>query len=325
MSACPYITQATMTKPLSHENRGISARFLDRPYLLLVLTSLFWGGNVVAGKLAVGHVDPFTLTVLRWSGALLMVLPFAGRSLRADFATLRAKWWLYLFYGGVGYVTFNILVYMASHHASGINIALEQVTINMMVMVINFALFRTPVRALQLAGALLTALGVLVTATHGEVARLLSLDIGLGDGLVVLACIAYAAYSVSLRYKPATHWLSFLVATFLGAILAAFVYLLALGGGLPALWAALPRVDMTGWLVALYTMLFPSVISQMFYVRGVELIGANRASLFINLIPIFAAALAIVVLGERLQPYHLVAAGLVIVGIVLAEWSARQQ
>ncbi|WDR01153.1 DMT family transporter [Devosia algicola] len=313
-----------MTKPPSSQNRGISAQLLDRPYVLLILTTLFWGGNVVAGKLAVGHIDPYTLTLLRWIGALLIVLPFAIRPLRRDLPTLLAKWWLFLFYGGVGYVTFNIFIYIAAHYAPGINIGLEQVTINMFVMLANFALFGLRVRALQLLGVALTATGVLITATHGEVARLLALDIGFGDLLVLVACAAYAAYSVSLRFRPVTSWLSYLVATFLGAIIASIFYQLALGGGIGAFVTALPTVTPQGWLVAVYTMLLPSVVSQMFYVRGVELIGANRASLFINLIPIFAATLAILVLGETLQPYHMVAAVLVIAGIFLAEFSARR-
>lgn len=312
-----------MTKPPSTENRGMFAQLLHQPYLLLILTTLFWGGNVVAGKLAVGIIDPYTLTMLRWIGALLIVLPFSIRPLKRDMPVLLSKWWLFLFFGGVGYVTFNILIYIAAHYTPGINIGLEQVTINMFVMLGNFALFRTRVRPLQLVGVALTALGVLLTATQGNLGRLLSLDIGVGDMLVLLACAAYAAYSVSLRYRPTTSWLSFLVATFLGAIAAALVYQIALGGGLGAFFQTLPTIPPFGWAVAAYTMLLPSVVSQMFYVRGVELIGANRASLFINLIPIFAASLSVLVLGETLERYHMVAAALVICGIVLAEWSAR--
>jgi drug/metabolite transporter (DMT)-like permease len=62
----------------------------------------------------------------------------------------------------------------------------------------------------------------------------------------------------------------------------------------------------------------------MFYVRGVELIGPNRASLFINLIPLFGALGAVLILGEKLETFHFIAGGLVMSGIVLAEWSARR-
>ena len=88
------------------------------------------------------------------------------------------------------------------------------------------------------------------------------------------------------------------------------------------LWV--PQTTPLGWLIVAYTVVFPSLISQMFYVRGVELIGANRASLFINLIPLFGALGSVLILGEDLQPFHMLAGLLIIIGIGLAEWSARR-
>jgi drug/metabolite transporter (DMT)-like permease len=96
------------------------------------------------------------------------------------------------------------------------------------------------------------------------------------------------------------------------------------GGGLALLVSAIPSVTPLGWAIALYTMIFPSILSQMFYVRGVELIGPNRASLFINLIPLFGAVGSVLILGEKLEAFHLIAAALVVAGIIIAEWSARR-
>src|SRR5688500_17216527 len=95
---------------------------MSRPYVLLILCNLFWGGNVVAGKAAVGNIDPYALMVVRWAGAALLVLPFALEPLRRDWPTIRAKWWLYLFYGGVGYATFNALCYVAAYYTTGFKI-----------------------------------------------------------------------------------------------------------------------------------------------------------------------------------------------------------
>jgi drug/metabolite transporter (DMT)-like permease len=138
---------------------------------------------------------------------------------------------------------------------------------------------------------------------------------------MMIAGFAYACYSIGLRWRPRTGWMSFLVATFAGAILGAIGYLVTLGGGLAEFAAAVPRIDAIGWQIVLYTALLPSVLSQRMYVRGVELIGANRASLFINLVPLFGTVGSVLVLGEALEPFHLVAAALIAVGIVLAEWS----
>ena len=302
----------------------VGSGLIDRLYLLLSLTSLFWAGNTVLGRFIAGHIPPITLAFIRWTGAFLILLPFAALPLLRDWPTIRARWWLYLFYGVVGYATFNVLVYIAAHYTSGVNNAIDQVTINILVMLFNFILFRTGVRALQLVGVAVTIVGVALTATHGDLSRILQLDVNFGDLLVLLASLAYAIYSIALRWRPRTNWLSFLFASFTGAVLASLVFQLTLGGGLGHLAETVPQVTPLGWLIVLYTVLFPSLISQMFYVRGVELIGANRASLFINLIPLFGAAGSVLLLGEQLQPFHLIAGVLIVIGIGLAEWSARR-
>jgi drug/metabolite transporter (DMT)-like permease len=302
----------------------LTDRLMSRPYILLVLTTLFWGGKSEAGKAAVGNIDTYELIVLRWAGALLVLIPFALGPVRRDWPTIRARWWLYLFYGAVGYALFNVLVYVAAYFTSGINNAIDQTSINIFVMLLSFALFRTKVRPLQLAGVALTMIGVALTATHGNLARILQLDINFGDGLVLVASLAYAMYSIGLRWRPKTDWLSFLFASFLGAVAASIVFQLALGGGVPHFMNELPKVTPLGWAIVAYTVIFPSLVSQMLYVRGVELIGANRASLFINLIPLFGAVGSVLLLGEQLQLFHFIAGLLIAAGIVLAEWSARR-
>lgn len=293
-------------------------------YIILTLTTLFWGGNVVAGKLAVGHIEPHALMILRWSGALLAVLPFAATPVRRDWPLIVKDWPLLFYFGAIGFATFNAMVYMASHLTSGVNIAIEQVAVNIFVMLINFVAFKVRVRALQTFGVLLTILGVAITATHGDLGRILSLEVNLGDLLVIGACFAYATYSIALRWKPPAHWMSIFVVSTIAAIIASFFYQGVLGGGVTAFFEQLPTISAQGWLIVAYTILFPSVISQILYVRGVELIGSNRASLFVNLIPIFGTVGSVLVLGERLETFHLFAAGLVVIGIVLAEWSVRR-
>jgi drug/metabolite transporter (DMT)-like permease len=311
-------------EPMSQEPVPRAVGAMSNPYLLLTLCSFFWGANVLAGKAAVGNIDPYALMVLRWTGALLLVLPFAIAPLWRDWAAIRRRWWLFLFYGTLGFATFNALCYVAAYYTTGFNIGLDQVTINIFVMLISFVLFRTRVRLLQLVGVAFTIAGVALTASHGDFGRILALDINFGDLLVLLACLGYAVYSVCLRWRPRTDWRTFIAATSFGAILASLVFAATFGGGLPRLAASIPQITPLGWSIAVFTMIFPSIISQMLYVRGVELIGANRASLFINLIPLFGAVGAVLVLGEKLEAYHLIAGALVIAGIVLAEWSARR-
>jgi drug/metabolite transporter (DMT)-like permease len=309
---------------IKHNPPRLTDRLMTQPYVLLVLASLFWGGNTVAGKAAPGNIDPYALTLLRWVGAIAVLAPFAIAPLKRDWAVIRAKWWLYLCFGTIGLAVFNVFLYLSAFFTSGVNMGLDQVAINIFVLLLNFALFRQRVQALQLLGVAVTIAGVALTATHGDLARLLALDVNFGDLLVLGACLAYAVYSILLRWRPDTDWTSFLIACFTGSVVASLVFIATFGGGLPHLVVALTRITPLGWLIAAYTVIFPSILSQLFYARGLQLIGANRASLFINLIPLFGAIGAVLVLGEGLLPFHFMAAGLIVTGIVLAEWSARR-
>jgi drug/metabolite transporter (DMT)-like permease len=318
-----YMRTAVMTKP----QRVQTARFaaiLDRPYLLLVLTPLFWGGNTVAGKLAVGQVDPYLLTIARWLGALLLIAPLALRTLPSDWPVIRRKWPLLAIYGCIGYAAFNALVYVAAHYTSAVNASIEQSLIPVLVMLANFVVFRVRSRPLQLLGVVLTMAGVGITASDGDLMRLAALQLNQGDAMVLLACIAYMVHSLALRFRPPIAWPSFLAGSFAFATVTGLGVQLMLGGGLQALGRHVAEATPLGWGIVAYAAVFPSILSQFFYARGVELVGPNRASLFINLIPVFGTLLSIVILFEPIEPYHLVTAVLVVCGILLAEFSARR-
>lgn len=311
-----------MTKPLGNENRVISARLLDQPYLLLVLAPLFWGGNVVAAKLVAGEIDPLLLLASRCVFATLVILPFAWRFLRDDWPVIRRYWPLLMLYGAVGYALFNVFLYMGLQYTTAVNSSIEQASLPMLIMAANFIIFRVRATPLQIAGVLIALFGVVLTATHGDPTRLLTLDVNLGDGLVILACLTYTAYTLALRFRPAMNLMSFMAVTFSGAAIAGLVMLALFGGGIGQ-FGTLATASPTVWAVIAYVAIFPSMFSQVFYARGVELVGANRAAPSHNLIPVFGALGSVIVLGERLELYHYLAALIIIGGIVLAEWAAR--
>jgi drug/metabolite transporter (DMT)-like permease len=312
-----------MTKPQARLEGGLFSAIYDRPYLLLIVTPLFWGGNMVAGKMAVGQVDPYTLIVLRWAGALLAILPFALPHLRRDWGTIRKSWPILAFYGAVGFATFNVMMYVAAYFTSAVNSSIEQSLIPVTVMLGNFLIFGVRARPLQIIGVLITIIGLLFTATHGDLSRILTLSINFGDGLVLLACIAYSAYSLTLRYRPEIHWTSFLAVTFTAALIAGFIYQVLFGGGVTALPTGIAAMTPKGWWIVFYVAFLPSVVSQLFYARGVQLIGPNRASVFNNLIPVYGTLLSIAILSEPIETYHLITGALVVIGIVMAEMAAR--
>lgn len=313
-----------MTKQQSVQKKAKNPlnQLFNRPILLLVLTALFWGGNMVAGKMAVGEIAPTNLVAGRFFLGFLVILPFALPHFKKDWPAIRAKIAFLAFAGGVGFAGFNLFLYLGAQYTTAVNGAIEQASIPMMVMLANFMIFGERTKTLQIVGVIVTIFGVLFVATAGAPQRLLTLDMNIGDGLILIACIIYAAYSVLLRYRPNIHWMSFLAVTFFFATLSAFLFELVLGG-LPTMLMNFTMVTTTGWLLVLYTGLFPSIVSQLFYARGVELIGANRASLFINALPLFGAILSVLILSEQLQIYHFIAAIFIVAGITMAEYAVR--
>jgi drug/metabolite transporter (DMT)-like permease len=286
----------------------------SRAYFYLCITALFWGGNSVAGKMAVGHVSPMMLTTLRWVFALIVILVLMTPQIRRDWDKIRKHWLQLLAYGAIGFTTFNALLYSALKYTSAINAVILQAGIPMLIFLFNFVLFRTKASIAQVIGFTVTLVGVLVTAAHGDVTSLLSLEFNFGDALMIAACIVYAGYTVALRYKPTMHWQSFIAAPAFGALLSAIPLLFwEIGTGT----AIVP--DTTGWVIVLYAAIFPSLMSQVLYVRGVEMIGANRAGLFINAIPVFGTLLSVMLIGETFHLFHLVALLLVLGGIAIAE------
>ncbi|MCF6326385.1 MAG: DMT family transporter [Devosiaceae bacterium] len=296
---------------------------MSKPYLLLVLAPIFWGGNISAGKLAVGNIDPYLLTIGRWSGALLILLPLALPHIIADWKQIKPKLPLLAMFGFFGFTVFNVLLYNSSLYTSAINGSIEQASIPVFVLIGNLILFGIRPKPLQVLGLILTIAGVVWVATRGLPATLLSLQLNIGDAMVIIACFLYAGYSLALKYKPKTHWLSFLAVTAFFALIAAFLAQVFVGGGLGELTKLVPQTTTRGWLLIIYVMIFPSILAQLFYARGVEMIGPNRASIFINLLPVFGTVISVLIVGEKFQFFHFVAAVLVVLGIIFSELSTR--
>ncbi len=288
-------------------------------YVLLLLTTLFWGGNAVAGKLAVGHVSPMLLTTGRWGFAFLVLCIIGWPRLMTDWPTVRRNWLYLMALGAVGFAIFNIALYSAVVYTSAINVSIEQAGIPMLIFLANFLLFRLHATWAQITGFSVSLVGVALTAGHGDPARLLALDLNFGDALMLAAVVGYAGYTVALRFKPDIHWQSLMIALTAGAFITSIPFALA-----EAQAGASIMPDARGWAIVLYTAIFPSILAQIFYVRGVELIGANRTGLFVNLVPVFGTLMSVLLLGEEFHLYHAVALALVLGGIWLAETSGRK-
>lgn len=290
-----------------------------RAYIFLLLTTLFWGGNSIAGKLAVGQISPMLLTAGRWGLAFAVMLAIGWPRLRQDWPLVRKHWLMLFLLGMLGFTVFNVALYSALVFTTAINVSIEQAGIPMLIFLLNFLLFRLKASWGQIVGLCLSLLGVVLTASHGQLSRLLALDLNLGDVLMLGAILVYSGYTVALRFKPAIHWHSLMIV--LTGI--AFISTLPFVAGEFAIGAGIvPGAQ--GWMILFYVVVFPSLLAQILYIRGVELIGANRAGLFINLVPIFGTLLSIMLLGEEFHLYHAIALALVFGGIALAEYSGRR-
>ncbi|CAM5413375.1 hypothetical protein MAUB1S_07019 [Mycolicibacterium aubagnense] len=290
-----------------------------KAYVLLLLTTLLWGGNAVAGKLAVGHVSPMTLVFFRWVMAVVILLPIGARAFMEDWPIIRRHLLLLLVLGACGFSLFNVIFYAALNYTTAINVSIEQASMPILIIVANFLFFRLKIGWLQALGVLLTIVGVILTASHGDPTQLLKLNLNFGDAIMLIAVVLYSGYSVGLRLKPALQWQSLMLALSIAALVVSVPFFVWEVASDTAIFP-----DPAGWAITLYTALGASVISQLTYIRGIELIGANRAGLFINLVPIFGTLLSILILGEDFHLYHAIALALVFGGIWLAEHGSRR-
>jgi drug/metabolite transporter (DMT)-like permease len=284
------------------------------PILLLVLTALIWAGHSIVGRLAVGQIGPMTLTFLRWAVALVPILVAAGPSLRWDWPTIRANWLYLALMGTLGYTVFVALFYVAAHRTSALNLSIIQGAIPALLLIGARLFLGVRFTALQALGALITILGVVAIAAQGDPARLMALAFNSGDVLMLVAAIIYAGYTIGLRERPPISGLSMLAGMAIAAFVTSaplMVWEVASGG---FVWPTA-----AGLLMLVYVALGPAFAAQIFYMRGVELIGPGRAGVFVNLVPVFGAIMAVVLLGESFAAYHVVALILVVGGIAIAQ------
>lgn len=303
-----------MTEPTQLAASRPLLRWLNsQAALMLVVTTLLWGCNAVAARMAVGQVSPMMLTTARWSVACIALWFVARGAVAAHGATLRRHWRYLTVMGVSGFTAFNALFYAAAHHTTAANIAIIQGVIPVLVL-LGGALLHLRVTGRQLAGVAVTLAGIAVVASHGQWRALAALDFNIGDVWMVLASLLYAGYTLGLRRRPAVPPLVFFAAV---AGVAALSSLPLLAAEVAAGRFFMPTP--LGWALVLFVGLLPSFLAQVLFIRAVELIGPARAGVFLNLTPVFGPLLAVPLLGEPLAPYHVLALVLVLGGIWIAE------
>src|SRR5665647_2088100 len=296
----------------------MNQRLTPATAFLLVVPPLLWAGNAVVGRLVTGLIPPMTLNFLRWVLAFVILLPLAHRVLKRGSA-LWPNWKRFALLGLLGVGCYNALQYLALKTSTPLNVTLVASSVPVFMLAVGALFFKQRISRQQIAGALLSIVGVLVVLSRGQWALLAQVRLVPGDLYVLLATLAWAFYSWLLaqpREPPDIRrdWAAFLMAQ------------IVFGLGWSGLFAgsewALTDAHITwGWPLAaalLFISVGPAVIAYRCWGMGVQRVGPAIAGFFSNLTPLFAALLSAAFLGELPHLYHALAFVLIVGGIVVS-------
>ncbi|MGH1359059.1 MAG: DMT family transporter [Burkholderiaceae bacterium] len=288
--------------------------YYQQPTLLLITAVLCWGANTVFGQLAVDQISPIMVVFTRWLFVSALLWPLFGHRVRADWPLIKPRLGMTILMASLGFTGFNSLFYAAAYTTGALNVGILQGSMPIFVLAGSLLLFGTRVTPLQIFGSLLGLTGVIAVATEGRPLALLELDIAIGDGLMLIACLLYSFYTLALKNRPAISGLSFF--TLMAPIAMITALPLVIG---ETLIQGFQWPSLQGWLVTLAIAVFPSCIAQIVFLRAVDLIGPGPAGGYMNLTPVFAAAMGVAFLGESFYGFHAAGLSLVIGGIWLVQ------
>lgn len=293
-------------------------------YGLMVLTTLFWAGAFIAGKFSVPYIPVATLTFLRFFFAvIIMTLLFKvgrfGRDENGDLFRLEKKYVpFFLFTGIIGMIGYHLLFFTSLKYTTAINSSIINAMNPIMTTIMAGILLKNRFPKMQIAGIILSFIGVILTITGADFDVLVNMTFNKGDIVMFGAMVCWAVYGVFSKMKgggiPA-FWLTYY--SFVSCMI--FVFPLVL---LEKPWTFAADIPASAWIAVLYMSVFASVIGYMMQQVAIKEIGPSRTSIFINLVPVFSMILAVLILGETLEPVKLLTAGLIIAGVCICQLSA---
>ena len=289
----------------------------------LLIATILWAGNAIAGRALVGSVSPITLSALRWGLAALLLLPFGWRIFKPSSPLWKNKV-RFLLLGLFGVGSYNVLLYLALQTSSAINVTLIGASMPIWMLFIGAVFYQVKPSFLQMIGAAVSMVGVSVVLTRGDLSALMSMQMVVGDLLIMVATILWAFYSWMLsRPRGSTErqwpWADFLMAQVLvGLLWTGFFdgFEIATGHA---------YVDLNLWTgsLILFVAIGPSLIAYRCWGLGVYGAGPTVAAFFGNFIPLFTALLSAAILGEPPGLYHGVAFALIVAGIWVSSAKGR--
>lgn len=284
-------------------------------YLLLILASLFWAGNFIVARAIHSEIAPLPLALARWVLALLLLMPFTIKAVWEQRKLILQHWKILTLLGTLGVGSFNTLVYFGVKYTTANNAILMNSMIPILIMLIAAVFLKQVIARLAMLGVFLSMVGVFVIVSHGRWQALLDLSLNQGDLFVFFAVCCWALYTVCLRWRPQKLQPSvFLTITVvIGCWMIAVAYVIYCM--LNEHWDVIPLTLSSGLTIA-YLGIFPSLLAYACWNLAVTQVGANRAGLFIHLMPVFGAILSKLFLQESLYFYQLMGMALILLGIL---------
>ena len=291
-----------------------------KAYLFLTLAALFWSGNFIVGKAASTYeIPPFSLNFYRWFFAFLILFPFTYKEVinKKDYVFKNLR--LFIILGITSITIFNSIVYYSLYYTQVISGILMISTIPVWILFFASFLKIEKTNLFQILGVILSLTGVLFIVTKADIQLIKELEFNKGDLSMVIGMLSWAIYSALLRKK--THPISQLalleIIIICGFIFLVPIYFIEMSFG-NKIVLGLPFILTLGYVV-----LFPGIFAFLFWIKGIDIIGANRSGVFLHLMTIFGALMAIVILGEKFMFYHFLGAIFIIAGITLSNKSKK--
>jgi len=284
-------------------------------YLFLVLATFCWSGNFIVGKFAtVYEIPPLTLNVFRWISVWFILIPFTYKEIFENLPYIKKNWLVISFMGVITISTFNSVVYFALNYTQVINAVLMLSAIPAATIVLSSLMKIEETNIFQLLGLILSIIGIGSIISNGDIQKIISLDFNKGDMWMLVCVITWSLYSTLLKknnFKLSQFTLiQLMVSVGILFLIPQFFYEKSIGLEL--------NLDKNFFLILIYVAIFPAIAAYYFWQKGIEIIGPNRASMFIQLMPLFSAVMAIIIFKEKFELYHFIGAIFILSGIYLS-------
>ena len=284
-------------------------------YSLLVLAALFWSGNFIVGKFAtLFQIPPLTLNVFRWISVWFILIPFTYKEILDNLSYIKKNWLVISFMGVITISTFNSVVYYALNFTQVVNAVLMLAAIPAATIVLSSIMKIEKTNLFQIFGLLLSIIGIGAIISNGDIKKIISLNFNKGDLWMLVCVISWSLYSTLLK----KYNFKFSQFTLIQLMVSAGILFLIPQYFYENYIGLEVNFNKAFYLILFYVVVFPAIAAYYFWQKGIEIIGPNRATMFIQLMPLFSAVMAIMIFKEQFELYHFAGATFIVSGIYLS-------